>query len=36
MRALVQSKLGTDSLGQFQAAWAIDTTYISFILSLVP
>lgn len=33
VRALVQRELGTDSLGHFQAAWAISMTYIGFVLS---
>lgn len=31
-RTLVQRDLGTDALGQFQAAWAIGMTYMGFIL----
>jgi PST family polysaccharide transporter len=33
VRILVQHHLGTTSLGQFQAAWAIGMMYISFILA---
>lgn len=31
-RTLVQRELGSDALGQFQAAWALGMTYIGFIL----
>lgn len=31
-RTLVQRELGTDALGQFQAAWAIGMTYLGFVL----
>lgn len=33
VRSMVQHQLGTDALGQFQAAWAISMTYIGFVLS---
>ncbi|MDX1695599.1 MAG: O-antigen translocase [Ketobacteraceae bacterium] len=33
VRSMVQQQLGTDSLGYFQAAWAISMTYIGFVLS---
>lgn len=33
VRSLVQQQLGTESLGYFQAAWAISMTYIGFVLS---
>lgn len=32
-RTLVQRELGTEALGQFQAAWAIGMTYLGFVLS---
>lgn len=32
VRTLVQRELGTDALGQFQAAWAIGVTYLGFVL----
>jgi PST family polysaccharide transporter len=32
VRMLVQRNLGSDALGQFQAAWAISSTYIGFVL----
>ena len=32
VRALLQRQLGSDGLGQFQAAWAISMTYTSFVL----
>jgi O-antigen/teichoic acid export membrane protein len=32
VRALVQRQLGSDALGQFQAAWAIGMTYLGFVL----
>lgn len=32
VRAMVQDQLGLDSLGYFQASWAISMTYISFVL----
>lgn len=32
VRTLVQRELGTDALGQFQAAWAIGATYLGFVL----
>ena len=32
-RTLVQRELGSDDLGQFQAAWAIGMTYLSFVLA---
>jgi len=31
-RTLVQRELGSEALGQFQAAWAIGTTYLGFVL----
>lgn len=31
-RTLVQRELGAEALGQFQAAWAIGMTYLSFVL----
>lgn len=33
VRSMVQNELGTDSLGYFQASWAISTTYIGFVLT---
>lgn len=33
VRSMVQQQLGTDSLGYFQAAWAISMTYVGFVLS---
>lgn len=33
VRSMVQQQLGTDSLGYFQAAWAISMTYIAFVLA---
>lgn len=33
VRTIVQHRLGSDALGQFQAAWVISMTYISFVLS---
>lgn len=33
VRAMVQRELGTEALGQFQAAWAISMTYIGFVLA---
>lgn len=33
VRTLVQRELGADSLGHFQAAWAISITYIGFVLN---
>jgi len=33
VRTLVQRDLGPEALGQFQAAWAISMTYITFVLS---
>ena len=32
VRAMVQNQLGLDSLGYFQASWAISMTYIGFVL----
>ncbi len=32
VRSLVQTRLGPDALGQFQAAWAIGATYLGFVL----
>lgn len=32
VRALVQRELGTEALGQFQAAWTIGMTYLGFVL----
>jgi PST family polysaccharide transporter len=32
-RTLVQRELGIDHLGQFQAAWAVGMTYLSFVLA---
>ena len=32
VRSMVQHQLGAESLGQFQAAWAISMTYIGFVL----
>ena len=32
-RTLVQRELGSEALGQFQAAWAIGMTYLGFVLS---
>jgi len=32
VRSMVQHKLGSEALGQFQAAWAISMTYIGFVL----
>ncbi|MCE6967487.1 O-antigen translocase [Cereibacter sphaeroides] len=32
VRILVQRELGAEALGQFQAAWAIGTTYLGFVL----
>jgi PST family polysaccharide transporter len=32
VRTLVQRELGTDALGQFQAAWTISMTYLGFVL----
>jgi O-antigen/teichoic acid export membrane protein len=32
VRSMVQHQLGTDALGQFQAAWGISMTYIGFVL----
>lgn len=34
-RTLVQRELGTEALGQFQAAWAISMTYLGFVLQAV-
>lgn len=31
-RAMVQQELGLEALGQFQAAWAIGSTYLGFVL----
>lgn len=33
VRSMVQHQLGAESLGYFQAAWAISMTYIGFVLS---
>lgn len=33
VRILIQKELGTDALGQFQAAWGISMTYIGFVLA---
>src|SRR5262249_40687962 len=33
VRSVIQHSLGAEPLGQFQAAWAISMTYISFVLS---
>lgn len=33
VRTMVQRKLGTAALGQFQAAWVISMTYIGFVLA---
>lgn len=32
VRTLVQRELGSDALGQFQAAWSISVTYLGFVL----
>jgi len=32
VRSLVQQELGAEALGQFQAAWSIGMTYLSFVL----
>lgn len=32
VRTLVQRELGSEALGQFQAAWSISTTYLGFVL----
>jgi PST family polysaccharide transporter len=33
VRSVIQHRLGAEPLGQFQAAWAISMTYLSFVLS---
>jgi O-antigen/teichoic acid export membrane protein len=33
VRALIQRELGSEALGQFQAAWAISMTYVGFVLA---
>ncbi len=33
VRTMIQREMGSDALGQFQAAWAISMTYIGFILA---
>lgn len=33
VRSMVQSELGAEALGQFQAAWSVSMTYIGFVLA---